>query len=262
MNMQRIPDLASDGSEDIVVLAEGISSGEIAAQVRDSASGIFVNNVFFFNPNWTAHQLLVFGEIDTALGSEIGVLATNEVGQIAVMIKDAKTNTFIKNVFFLNANWEPIQAIILDDISENGAQEIGLLAKNKDSGQLVVMVKDAATNTFINNVFPLGAGWEPIKVVALPDENANGSQELALLGVNEATGKLVVQVRDSLTGQFLRNLEPLGSNWDPTDMVVLADIGGGVPGLSVLAIRKSDDLPVVQTIEAVSGDLVSNVFLN
>ena len=262
LGMEVLPDLSKDGAEDLAVLAENPSSGEIAVQIRDAATGAFTANVFFLNESWRALQLLTFGEVDDNPGPELGVLATNDAGQIVVMLKDAKTNTFIKNVFFLNANWEPIQAIVLDDISENGAQEIGLLAKNKNSGQLVVMVKDAATNTFLNNVFPLGSGWDPVKVLALPDENANGSQELAVLGVNEATGKLVVQVRDSLTGQFLRNLEPLGSNWDPKDLVVLPDIGGGIPGLSVLATRKSDDLPVVQTIEAISGDLITNVVLN
>jgi len=257
-----IPDLGGDGSEELAVLAEGLATGEIAVQIRDAASGAFVKNVFFLNPNWTAEALLEFGEIDTNAGPELGVLGTSSAGQIVVMVKDAGTNTFIRNVFFLNSNWRPVKALVLEDFSGNMANEVALLAQNRQSGQLVVMTKDAATNTFLNNIFPLGSAWEPITAVVLPDENSNGSQELAVLASQKDTGVLVIQVRDPMSGQHLRDMTVLGASWDPRDMIVLPDIGGGIPGLSVLATRKTDDLPVVQTIEATSGDLVSNVFLN
>ena len=69
-------------------------------------------------------------------------------------------------------------------------------------------------------------------------------------------------VRDGMSGQFLRNITPLGSNWTPVDMAFVADVGSGVPGLAVLASRNSDARVVIQTLDATSGMLVSNLFAN
>jgi len=260
LDIGTLADLGSDGSDDIALLARNLSTGEIGVQVRDAASGTFVRNVFFVDPGWRAQQLVVIDDLDANPGQEVGVLATNDAGQIVVMVKDAKTNSFIKNVFFLNANWRPVQALVLPDFSGNGADEIALLAQNRNSGQLVVAVKDSATNTFLGNVFPLGAGWAPYRLAMLPDENGNSAAELALLAGNLATGKLVVQVLDSGTGEVLRDFAPLGSNWTPRGMVTIPDVDGQ-PGLSILAVRKSDGLRVLQTVKAGSGELVSNMVL-
>lgn len=248
--------------EDLAVLATNITTGEIAVQIRDALAGTFVRNVFFLNSDWTPLQMQVLNEeIDTNPGPEIAVLAVSSAGQIAVMIKDAATNNFIGNLFFLNDNWEPLQAVVIPDRNGNLADEVGLVAKNIETGKLVIMVRDALTNEFLNNVFPFGTGWTPLEVAVLPDETANGAAELATLAVNDATGKLVIQVRDSQTGQFLRNLPVLGSNWDAQDLAAIMDVGDGTRGLAVLAERRDGRIQVVQTIEAMSGGLVSNVFI-
>lgn len=257
-----VTDSGDDGAEYVAVLAQSSTTGEIAVQLRDGASGAFLKNVFFLNSNWQPRQLLVIDGFDGNAGSELGVLATNATGQIAVMIKDASTNAFIRNVFFLNANWELIHAVMVPDRNGNAAGELALLARNKNSGQVVAMIKDAATNTFLNNVFPFGAGWKPIKMVAMPDQNGNGMPELAVLALNLETGKPVIQIRDSMSGEFVRNLPALGSNWTPRDMLLVPDIGAGIAGLAVFGVRKLDALPVVQTVRSDSGALVSNVFLD
>ena len=48
----------------------------------------------------------------------------------------------------------------------------------------------------------------------------------------------------------------------PADMIALDNIGAATPGLSVLAIRKTDGLRVIQTINALTGDLITNRVLN
>jgi hypothetical protein len=257
-----LPDVGGIGSADLAVLAQNKASGEIAAQVRDPVSGSFVRNVFFLNAQWEPLQLLAIDNLDANPGPELAVLATNDAGQIVSMVKDATTNTFIRNVFFLNSNWYPIQAVVLKDFSGNAASEIGLLAQNMATNQVVFTVKDAATNTFLNNVFPLGSGWEPIKAIAIPDENANGAEEIAVLGVSGESGKLIIQVRDSSSGEFLRNVSVLGSNWRPLDIVHVPGVGGPSGGFSVLAIRKVDNVAVVQTIDALDGSVISNQFPN
>jgi hypothetical protein len=244
------------------VLAGNQLTGETAVQVRDSVTGLFLRNLFYQGAPMQPREMLFVPGTDANPVPELGVLMSEPAGRHIVMLRDAATGAFARNLFFLNSNWAAVDAIVIPDMNDNGAAEVGLLARNMTSGMLVIMLKDSGSNAFLKNVFPFGSGWLPIKVVALPDENANQAVELATLAVNGLSGKLVIQVRDALTGQFLRNLYPLGSNWEPQDIVAVEDIGGGTPGLVLLAIRRIDGVAVVQTIDATTGDLVSNIFLN
>lgn len=255
-----LEDMNGDGVSEYAVLGRNLSTGENAAQVRSGSSGSFIKNVFFLNPAWLPRQLVVLSNFAGGPAPELGLLATNAQGQIVVMVKDAGTNVFIKNVFFLSSSWSALGALSIPGFAGSSADEIGLGAVNLGSGRIVVMVKDAGTNAFLNNVFPLSSNWDLISGLVVADETGNGASELVALGVNKVSGKIVVQVRDAATNNFIRNLSPLGSNWTPNNM--LAYGSGAGQRFVVVAERKSDQLPVVQTIEAVSGDLVSNVFLD
>ncbi len=82
-----------------------------------------------------------------------------------------------------------------------------------------------------------------------------------MLAINESSGKPVVQLLDSDTGTFVRNINPPGSNWRVTQMVNAGDADGdGGDDLSVMGVRKSDNLEVIQTLRASNGRLVSNAF--
>jgi hypothetical protein len=260
LDIVTLDDMNADGLSEYAVLGRNVATGENAAQVRNGSTGAFIKNVFFLNPSWQPIQLVALPDFAGSAAPEIGLLATNDLGQIVVMVKDAGTNAFIRNVFFLNANWTPQGALPIANFGGAVSGEIGLGAFNNGSGQIVVMVKDASSNVFLNNVFPLGSSWELVSGAIVPDETANGASEIASLGVNKSSGKIVIQVRDGSSGVFIRNQSPFGSNWTPGNM--LAYGSGGSQVFVVIATRKSDGLPVVQTIEALSGNLVGNVFLN
>ena len=174
------------------------------------------------------------------------------------MVKDAGTNGFIKNVFYLNANWEAQDALAVPSFDANAASEIGLAAVNSGSGQIVLMVKDSAGNTFLNNVFPLSSNFDLRSGALLPDETGNGASEYAAMGTNQGSGKIIIQLRDASTGVFIRNVSPLGSNWNPGNFLAY-DLTAG-RRFVVLAQRKSDGVLVIQAIDAASGALQYNVF--
>jgi len=262
LDMAVVPDLDGDGGDDIAILGDSRYSGRIKVQIRDAKSGSLVSNSAYLNLAWRAQQILVVPDLDNRPGSEVGVLATDADGRIAVLLRDAKTAAFIRKVRFLGPTWEPIRAVSIPDFSGNGKDEIGLLARKKENGTLVIMSRDASSNSFISNVFPLDASHTPVTVVVLPDENSNGASELATLGVNNGTGQPVIDIRDANSGVLLRTLNTFNADWEVKDMVVLPDIGGGAPGLAVLATRKSDGLPVVQTINGDTGSVISEVAIN
>jgi hypothetical protein len=255
-----LADMTGDGVSDYAVLGRNLSTGENVAQVRSGGDGSFIKNVFFLNPDWLPQHLVALPNSGGGPAPELGLLATNQAGQIVVMVKDAGTNAFIKNVFYLNSNWSPIGALAVPDFASSNAGEVGLGAVNNDSGQIIFMVKDSGTNAFINNVFPLGSNWEASSGVIVPDDDGNGASELVALGVSKISGKIVIQVRDTASGAFIRNLSPLGSNWTPNNMLAFGS--GDSQRYVLVAERKSDRLPVVQTINGISGQVLNNVFLN
>jgi len=257
-----LSDLGDDSSDDIAVLAEETATGKIAVQTRDGATGTLINNVYFLDETWQARQFLDLGETDDLPGPDIGVVAVNAAGDIKIPLADAATGTPIRDLRFLNANWEPLQAVVIPDYNGNGIAEVALLGSKKGTNRLIIQVRDGGTNEFLTNIFPLSAVWRPVKMALLPDRNANGAAEIAVMAVKEGSGRLLVQVRDSRTGQFLRNLTPLSARWEPKDMVVLPNLEGGVTGLSVLATRREDGRPIIQTINAANDSLISNVFLD
>jgi len=255
-----LDDMNGDGVSEYAVLGRNSDTGENAAQVRSGADGAFIKNVFFLNASWQPRQLVALSSFAAGPAPELGLFATNDAGQIVVMVKDAGANAFIKNVFYLNSNWQPLGALAMPDFSGNSTGEIGMAAVNEGSGQIVLMVKDAATNSFLNNVFPLSSNFEVVAGVVIPDETSNGASEVAAMGPNKVSGKIVIQLRDGSSGVFIRNLFPLGSNWTPVDMLSYG--GGASQRFLVSARRKSDGIQVVQILEGSSGALVGNVFLN
>jgi hypothetical protein len=259
LDLVELPDMNGDERSDYAVLGRNVATGENAAQVRSGSDGAFIKNVFFLNSGWQPVHLVALPNFSGSAAPELGLLATNAEGQIIVTVKDAGTNAFIRNVFFLNANWSVLGAGSVPDFADSAAGELVLAASNKSSGQLVMMLKDGGTNTFLNNVFPLGSNWQMRAGLLIPDETGNDVAEVAVLGTNNDSGKIVIQVRDTGSGSFLRNLSVLGSNWTPNNFVGFGT--ATAERFVVVARRTSDQLEVVQTIDATSGEVLSNVFL-
>ena len=254
-----LDDMNGDGISEYAVLGQKSSTGEIAAQVRSGGDGAFIRYVFFLNSAWGPLQLLALPDFAGAGSPELGLLATNPAGQIVVMVKDASTNEFIKNVFYLNSNWTPTGALAIANYAGSVSSEIGVNASNTISGQKVLMIKDSETNGFIGNVFPLSANWDVVSGVMMPDETGNGVQEYAALGSAKTTGKILIQVRDAADGSFVRNVTTLGSAWTAHDVVFYGS--ESEKSLVTVAARKSDGLAVAQSVDAASSAIRYNVFL-
>jgi hypothetical protein len=87
------------------------------------------------------------------------------------------------------------------------------------------------------------------KIVALPDINANGNSDLAVI----RTGSIIVEIRDGQAGALLNTMFFLSNDFTPVDGAALSDAdGNGVSEFAVLAVRNSDGRMVVE-IRNVSG---------
>jgi glucose/arabinose dehydrogenase len=124
---------------------------------------------------------------------------------------------------------------LLRTISESSTQELLLIAG--DSNRIQKLAPDTS-----------GAGTAPpisetSCVVAVPDSNVNGTDDVAVLRHDP----IVAEIHDGETGALIRKLGFLTSDYTPAATAVLPDTNGdSKPELAVLAVRNSDQRMVVQ----------------
>jgi hypothetical protein len=83
---------------ELAVLAQHEETRLIRAEVRDSSSGDLIRAVSFLTASWDAEGLAVFGDMNGNAAQELGVIATNEGGDIRVQIRDAGNGSLIKSI--------------------------------------------------------------------------------------------------------------------------------------------------------------------
>ncbi len=261
MGMAILPHFAAASSDEMAVLLMREDASPVT-ETRDCLTGTWIRNQAFFDSEWIARGMVTLPDLDDAGDfPEVGVLARKpSTGEISVQIRDGATGAFIRNLFFLNANWSPIKAVVIPDLAEpaTGVPEVGVLARNDSSGQIVVMMKDAGSNTFVGNVFFLNANWTPRDVIVLEEYPGVDNAVLALLASHNTTGKIVTMIKDPATNDFLINLFHLGSNWTPVGMGEAADTIGGTPEVTVLGIHSLYNLVVAQSKDSASNTFVAN----
>jgi hypothetical protein len=146
---------------------------------------------------------------------------------------------------------------------------LALLATQNDTGKMVTMIRDPlklnpALDPFnYFNVFHLSTSWTPVALTEVADAGSGSGTELTVLATNTISGQVIAQSKDSMTNDHVAHAFPVGSLWQALDIVPLGEIDG-VKGdeIAVLAIRLTDGTIVVQTMGAISNDLISNAFLN
>ncbi len=81
-----------------------------------------------------------------------------------------------------------------------------------------------------------------IDTALMPDQNNNGTEEVAVLNIRASNNKSYVTIRDSLTGQRLKTIRFGNDNLSPQTLKVHHDLNNnGAPDITVLFVRNSDN---------------------
>ncbi|MEM7281079.1 MAG: hypothetical protein AAF438_05580 [Pseudomonadota bacterium] len=142
----------------------------------------------------------------------------------------------------------------------NGPAIATLHTRDAD-GLTIVQVRNASNGNFIRNVFPLGLGWSPQELRAIPDQNGNSADEIAVRMTRDTDGLEIIQIRDGLTQALISNVYPIGaglSTW--TTRKFRAVTTNGITALAILSTRHSDDQVLVQIKSIQTGAVANNVF--
>ena len=249
-----LTDVNSNGTADIGVLVPSESGNFV--QVRDgSDDSLIVDISFGSDPVFAA---VVIDDINANGAQEIAVLGLRPSGQVRVQVNDGLTGASINTIFYGN-QYLPVDMAAVPDTTGNNAAELAVFAQNA-SGGLRVQARDSLTDAESSTTF-YGSNSDPVDVQVLPDINANSFPEIVVHSRITATGQTKTQIRDSDTGQVIRQIF-FGSAYDPLHTAVVNDVSGdALPDLAQLG-RRSDTGAVRVQIKATSGGpVISNAFL-
>jgi hypothetical protein len=135
---------------------------------------------------------------------EVAVLYVDlKTGKHTVQIKDPATDTVLKTLVFVTNFIPPSGLVALHDTNDNGAAEIGVLFTQFRYPN--VQIIDTKTSKTVRNITFLNPGFTPKTIGVSADADANGADEIVVLGINRTSGAATAEIHDSKTGQVTNN---------------------------------------------------------
>jgi hypothetical protein len=119
--------------------------------------------------------------------------------------------------------------------------ELAVLRHDPATSRVSAIVRRAENGSLVGRI-EFDPGYWPHQLLAMPDSNGNGADELVVLGTNRTTGAVTAEVRDSRSAALLARVT-FDSRYAPTRLAVLPDLNGnGTPDLALLQVK--DALPI------------------
>jgi hypothetical protein len=146
-----IPDINTNGSDEIVGMGVDPASQTIRVQARDSASAAVLYNIWLGAVN-RALDLVLVNDINDNGFDDLAILLETPVGTGRVRIQDGLNGEFIRNLFYTMVE-NPAGLAVMPDYSGNGFDELAVLGEN--TGVKHVQILDTSTGDQVNRIdFP------------------------------------------------------------------------------------------------------------
>jgi hypothetical protein len=199
-----IPDVSANGKAELAVLGVNAATHEVTVEIRDAGSGALIRAMPFLQA-YPPRNLVVVSDIDGGGAPGVAVLGVDTAtGRVMVQVKNAKAGSLVRNMQY-NKAYTPRSLAAAPDIDLNQGPELALLGINETLGKVMAETRDAITGFLVEKAFFTSTG-APQALTVLPDTNQDGNPDLAALGTNKNTGKVMIEIRDTLTGKWLRNI--------------------------------------------------------
>ncbi|MGI9270748.1 MAG: hypothetical protein ACR2QT_03165 [Woeseiaceae bacterium] len=241
-----LPDMdANNCSELAVLMTRDLDNDRAWVHIKDSCvSPSNTLSTVWFESDYTPHDIEFVPNVDGNAGPELAVLMTRDSDDDRpwVHIKDAKTGTYIKNVWF-QKGFTPKDLAIIDNLDGNPGSEVAvLMVKDADSRPWVHM-KDALSGNYVKDVW-FDSGFTPMRLATIPNLDTNTGDELAVLGTRDVDGRAWVLVKNAFGGEFIKSVWFQG-DFTPRDFTIVPNMDAN-PGdeIAVLGVRGSGQIQV------------------
>jgi len=237
-----LPDINGDTYPDLAVLRDG----SITTEIRDGQFGLLQRVITFLDNTFSAIGFAALPDSDGNGVAELAVLATrNSDGRIVAEIRNITGAEAPRFVWFA-ANHTPMTIKVIEgDADSNGVVELAVLSTRDSDGRIAVEVKNAFGPTNPNTVWYM-SGNTPVDLEIVPDKDANGVPELAVLSFRNSDGRIVTEVKNAVGATNPTAVWFMPGN-TAIDLVAVDDKdSNGIPEVAVLSSRNSDGRNVVE----------------
>jgi len=210
-----LADLNSNGSPEVAVLVRGSAH----VHIRDGSTDELISDIDFGADD--ALQMTVLPDLDASGDPEIAVLNEQASGQVRVQIRDSVTGGIVSNLWY-GLQYQPVSMDVVTDYSGNGFPEVAVLGSEAGTDAVRVQIRDADSNTFLDNVF-LGTQSIAKDLVSMTDTSGNGIPEMGILGVLKANDQVRMQIWDAQTSAFQSNVW-FAKVYQPHSTITMPDI--------------------------------------
>ena len=146
-----MPDINSNGSDEIVAMGVDPATNNIRVQVRDSDTTATLFNIWLGAVN-EAVDLVLINDINSDGVADIAVLLKTPGDTGRVRVQSGSNGAFIRNLFYVVVE-DPIGLAVMSDYSGNGFDELAALGWS--GGNRHVLILDTATGSQVNRIdFP------------------------------------------------------------------------------------------------------------
>jgi hypothetical protein len=152
-----MPDINSNGSDEIVAMGVDPATQNIRVQVRDSDTTDTLFNIWLGNVN-EAVDIALINDINSDGVADLAVLLKTPAGVGRVRVQSGSDGAFIRNLFYSVVE-NPVGLAVMPDYSGNGFDELAVLGEiiAPDTGAPLIHVQilDTSTGGQVNRIdFP------------------------------------------------------------------------------------------------------------
>jgi hypothetical protein len=250
-----LPDVNDDGVPELAVLAARDSDSRVVVQIRELDGSGSPRQIWFATGFTPLRMALLDGDVDQGYAPDLAVLSTrNQDGRGVVQLKDS----FVRSTAarqWVPPGFVPTDVEALPDADDNGIPEVAVLSTRVADGRVLVQVGDFGWSTVPRAIW-FARGQTAIDLAVVPDKDADGIPELAVLSSRVNDGKLLAELRNA--AGLLPNSKQIWFASGLTGLAIEAlapPVGETAPEIAVLSQRASDGQTVV-SMRRVSGPQV------
>jgi hypothetical protein len=196
-----LTDLDGNGAGELAALGVNNVTGAFQVEVRDAAKGTLVKDVPL-NAAYLSQALAMLSDINGSGMPELAVLSEHaNDGSVVVHIRDALNGATVKDIKFFTA-YAPRGMVVLPAEGSKGTPKVAVLGEKLTDRSFTLQIRNAKTPATLKSV-PFKADRLPRALAAIPSTGAKDAPDLAVIGNDTTSGKILVQLLNSSTGSIL-----------------------------------------------------------